>query len=167
MVIDMKKRIFGSAIVAIVGLLAVSCSSTNLETNKVGWSSYTEITGKDFDVVKIVKVSSTEKVTKSFFYTKVDGSRVLYAQLMDEAAKAGADDIINVRIDKKHEDSNTSTTTIYTYTATALAIKYKDTTATSWKTDTPTNSVREGNPGAPVKKGFFTKLIGLFKFSKK
>lgn len=155
----MKKSLFVTALIAVVGLLAISCSSTNLETNQVGWSSYTKITGKDFDAVKIVKVTSKETITTDPFYLnkKTEGSRVLYAQLMDEAAKAGADDIINVRIDRKLETSKrpiiqffTGKYTVYTYTATAVAIKYKDPSANSWTTNVPTNSVRGAGPDSPA-----------------
>ncbi len=60
------------------------------------------------------------------------GKKVTYADLMAEAKKLGADDVINVRIDQRSESSfsplqiisgYTSTTTYY---GTALAIKYKN-----------------------------------------
>lgn len=148
------KKIFVIATFALVaGFFAVSCSSTNLETDQVGWSGYTSTVVKDYNAVGIVKASSTEKITKTFFNKNVEGSRVLYAQLMDEAAKLGANDIINIRIDRKKEKSSSSKTTVYTYTATAVAIKYKDYVAPIVD-DEPvpvlgnekTNSVREAGP---------------------
>lgn len=149
----MKKTFVFAAFALVAGLFAVSCSSTNLQTNQVGWSGYTNIVVKDYDAVGIVKASSTEKITKTFFNKKVEGSRVLYAQLMDEAVKLGANDIINVRIDRKKEESSSSKATVYTYTATAVAIKYKDYVAPivgdepdSALGSGKTNSVREAGP---------------------
>lgn len=155
----MKKSLFATALIAVVGLLAISCSSTNLETNQVGWSAYSDIVAKDFDAVKIVKLSSTETITTDPFYLnkKTEGSRVLYSQLMDEAAKVGADDIINVRIDRKLETARRpiiqfliGKKTVYTYTATAVAIKYKDTKPGSILGKSKTNSVSEAGPDSPA-----------------
>ena len=161
----MKKSIFVVAIAAVVGLLAISCSSTNLEANQVGWSSYSEIIpNKDWDVVKYIKLTSTETITKGplGLYQKTEGSRVLYSQLMDAAAEAGADDIINVRIDRRLVTASApgfmifnTKKNVYTYTATALAIKYKG----------PAITYVEAEDGASVnatKPGMFRKFSGFF-----
>jgi len=145
----MKKSIFVVLVVSAVSLLGISCTTTNSTTNTVGWSAYSDITYKDYDAVKIVKVESTETLESRFFglFKKLEGSSVTYSQLMDEAAKAGADDIINVRIDRKFDTSQgnfLAKKTVYTYYATAVAIKYKDTKsgsiAGSGKTNTPNSS---------------------------
>ena len=154
----MKKSIFVTVLIAVVGLLAISCSSTNLETNQVGWSSYADIVpNKDWNVVKVVKVSSVEKITTDPFYLnkKIEGSRVLYSQLMDEVTKAGGDDVINVRIDRKLETAKrpiiqlfTGKKTVYTYTATGLAIKYVG--AATGVDKAEKNSVRAAGPDSPT-----------------
>lgn len=115
-------------------LLVCSCSTTNLTTNQVGWSNYTDLVVKDFDVVGIVSIESTEVIKKSAynFSTTIEGSRVTYTDLMKKAIELGADDIINVRIDKKENiktsilDFLVGSTKTYTYIATETAIKYKD-----------------------------------------
>ena len=64
------------------------------------------------------------------FTTNVEGSRPTYADLMKKAVEIGADDIINVRVDKTVKSKKTlinflfGSEDIYVYTATA--IKYKD-----------------------------------------
>lgn len=145
----MKKSIFVALIVSAVGLLGISCTTTNSTTNTAGWSTYSDIVCKDYDAVKIVKVESTETLESKLFglFRKFEGSSVTYSQLMDEAAKAGADDIINVRIDRKFDNSQgnfLAKKTVYTYYATAVAIKYKDTKSGSIsgsnKTNTPNSS---------------------------
>ena len=157
---SMKKSIFAAILVSAVSLLGISCATTNSTTNTVGWSAYSDIVYKDYDAVKIVKVESTETLTSNFFglFKKIEGSSVTYSQLMDEAAKAGADDIINVRIDRKFDNSQgnfLAKKAVYTYYATAVAIKYKDTKsgsiAGSGKTNTP-NSYGASSGGSFLKK---------------
>ena len=59
------------------------------------------------------------------------GGKVTYGDLMQEAKKIGADDIINVRIDQRDESSFSPLqflsgwTSKTSYVGTALAIKYK------------------------------------------
>lgn len=155
----MKRALLVAGVIAASGLVFLSCKSTNsLETNQVGWSAYTATVAKDYDAVRIVSVTSTETITQSpfSFRKNTKGSRVLYAQLMDEAKKLGAHDIINVRVDRKLESTKPNAIVrffigsreVYTYTATALAIKYKDATPTSDALGTPggTNSVSEARP---------------------
>jgi len=84
---------------------------------------------KDYQTLGIIFVESTEIVDSSGNHT---GSKITYAMLMREAAKLGADDIINLRIDvqETHElvavntYGGVTSQTTYKYTATALAIKY-------------------------------------------
>jgi uncharacterized protein YbjQ (UPF0145 family) len=125
-----------SVLVFLGGLLALTlmgCSTTvDLTTNKTGWSDYAVVAVKDFEALGVVTVTATEVMTAGPFeiiqtYT---GSSVTYADIMAEAVKLGADDIINVRIDVTSDytvsvfDRLTGWSRTYVYTGTALAIKY-------------------------------------------
>lgn len=130
----MKKQICFSVVVLAIMMLVCSCSTTDLATNQVGWSNYSDVIAKDFDVIGFVTLESTETVKVGFLSlsTEVSGSRVTYADLMKKAVELGADDIINVRVDKKDNfktsplDFLFGSTKTYTYIATGTAIKYKD-----------------------------------------
>lgn len=113
-------------------MVLFSCSTTNLTTSHVGWSNYSDLVAKYFDVIGVVIVENTEICTRSpfMFTTNVEGSRPTYADLMKKAVEIGADDIINVRVDKIVKSKKNlidfliGSEDIYVYTATA--IKYKD-----------------------------------------
>jgi len=126
-------RILGS--VAIIGLLLVvtSCATTDLTTNRTGWSDYATIAIKDYTSLDHVRVTATETTTVGFLglTSSTIGSKVTYDMLLAEAKKLGADDIINVRIDVQNRSTrNLILDRIIGYTATvdyignALAIKY-------------------------------------------
>ena len=97
-----------------------------------GMYDNTSILVKNFILVDTVTVHTTEKHTISPLGIKrtVEGAKVTYSDLMREAAKVKADDIINIRIDMK----TTGKTTIadwlkgwertFFYTGQALAVKY-------------------------------------------
>ena len=131
------KRIGLFIVMAIAVLFLMGCVTTEMSSNKVGWSDYVSITVKDFDVLGVINLKSEviQKVGPFGFKKTNEGSEITYAMLMEEAVKLKGDDIINVRIDKKTEQSQhifshfTGYTNIFTYTATALVIKYKDATA--------------------------------------
>ena len=128
----MKKLIF--AVVAIVAVAFAACTSNNFTSNVAGASDYTTVVVKDFTTLGIVTVYATEvHHSGPLGFTKsVEGSKITFADLMEEAAKLEADDIINVRIDmnasyiKGAFDWLTGWSRIYTYTGTALAIKYTE-----------------------------------------
>jgi hypothetical protein len=133
----MKKRcIIISGIIAVLFVMS-SCNTVQMSTNLVGWSDYAGIVVKDYEVVGIVTLDTTE----TFVYGPLGlsnthtGSKITYADLMSEAQKLGAHDIINVRIDR-YDDSNTNLlsklsgyTEYIKYSATALAIKYTTSSA--------------------------------------
>lgn len=112
--------------------LLVSCSTTNLASNKIGWSDYAPIAIKDYLVLGSVHVVSEEVIKRGFLgiTRSHTGSQVTYDLLIKEAKKLGADDIINVRIDRKDSSVHGILDWIvgfaesYTYSANALAIKY-------------------------------------------
>lgn len=128
----MKKCMF--VLLVLTAMVLAGCKTTNLTTNKVGWSDYTTVTIKDFDVVGVITLESevTKTVTPFGFSSTLEGSEITYAMLMEKAVEKKGDDIINVRIDK-HDDSKTTLfdriigyTKKTKYIATALVIRYKD-----------------------------------------
>lgn len=128
----MKKSMY--VLLVLTVFLLAGCKTTNLKTNKVGWSDYTTVTVKDFDVVGVITLESevTKTVTPFGFSSTLEGSEITYAMLMEKAVEKKGDDIINVRIDK-HDDSKTTLfdriigyTKKTKYIATALVIRYKD-----------------------------------------
>jgi uncharacterized protein YbjQ (UPF0145 family) len=131
--VDMKKTLFSIIIIAVICVLA-ACKTTDYTGNVSGSSDHAAIAVKDFVTLGIVTVKTTEiHYSGPFgFKKKVEGSKITYADLMQEAAKLEADDIINVRIDmhsnykKSTFDWFTGWTRVYTHTGTALAIKYTD-----------------------------------------
>jgi uncharacterized protein YbjQ (UPF0145 family) len=130
--VDMKKPAFAIIIMALCVL--ATCKTTNYTGNVSGASDHAAIAVKDFVTLGIVTVQSTEIHHSSPFGAKrsVEGSKITYADLMQEAAKLEADDIINIRIDmhsnytKSPFDWLIGWTRVYTHTGTALAIKYTD-----------------------------------------
>jgi len=110
------------------------CASTNYTANMSGASDYATVAVKDFVTLGIVTVEKTEIHYASPFgvIKRIEGSKITYADLMQEAARLEADDIINVRVDVNTSyrgsvfDWITGWTRVYTHTGTALAIKYTD-----------------------------------------
>lgn len=116
-----------------VAVALTGCKSNDFTTAEVGWANYAEITVKDFNTVGIVSVTAVEETIVAPFGLSIEhkGKKITYGDLMEQAKALGADDIINVRIDKRSEgksspfDFLTGSQTKVTYTGTALAIKYK------------------------------------------
>jgi uncharacterized protein YbjQ (UPF0145 family) len=128
----MKKAIVS---VLVLGVLVLAgCKTTDITTNKVGWSNYAEISVKDYDAVGIISVESQEVFEYSplGINKSLKGSRIAWSDLMAEAAKLGADDVINIRIEVTDRNSRiprffeffTGYTVTYYYKGTGLAIKY-------------------------------------------
>ena len=94
----MKKAIV-SVLVLSVLLLAGCTTTTDLTTNKVGWSNYADLSVKDYDVVGIINVESQEvyECGPLGFNKSLKGSRITWSDLMAEAVKLGADDVIVIR----------------------------------------------------------------------
>ena len=128
----MKKFVF-IALVTVMLVVFTACRSTYDYTNNVsGAFDYATVVVKDFVTLGIITVNSSEiHYSKPLGFSRgIEGSKITFAALMQEAAKLEADDIINVRIDM---NTNYKTggffrgwTRTYNYTATALAIKYTD-----------------------------------------
>jgi len=137
----MKKCMF--VLLVLTAMVLSGCKTTNLTTNKVGWSDYTTVTIKDFDVVGVITLESEviKTVTPFGFSSTLEGSEITYAMLMEKAVEKKGDDIMNVRIDK-HDDSKTTLfdriigyTKTTKYIATALVIRYKDVKAEAASSD--------------------------------
>ena len=122
-----------ATIITIVFTLT-GCASTDYTANMTGASDYATVAVKDFISLGIITVEKIEihHASPLGVIKRIEGSKVTYADLMQEAARLEADDIINVRIDVNTNytgsifDWWTGWTRVYTHTATALAIKYTD-----------------------------------------
>ncbi len=125
-------RVSVFAAVLFAAIILSSCTTTNLANNKTGWSDYATIAIKDYTVVGSVRVVSEEVTRRGFLCIAYyhTGSQITYDLLISEAKKLGADDIINVRIDRTDAsyrgtfDWLVGYTEKYTYSANALAIRY-------------------------------------------
>jgi uncharacterized protein YbjQ (UPF0145 family) len=130
----MKKAIISALVLA--ALILVGCKSTDLTTNKVGWSNYANISVKDYTVLGIVTLESQEVYQASplGINKSLKGSRIVWSDLMAEAAKLGADDVINIRIETTDQNNRkpkffdfiTGYSYTYYYRAVGLAIKYTE-----------------------------------------
>jgi hypothetical protein len=154
-------RVAGLAIVLFAAALLSSCTTTNLAGNRTGWSDYAAIATKDYVVVGTVRVVSMEVTQLGFLgiANSHTGSQVTYDVLISEAKKLGADDIINVRIDRTDEslhgifDWLVGYTEKYSYTANALAIKYTQATPGYLANGASGPSRMGGGPGLTVSPG--------------
>ena len=164
----MKKLLSIGAALAAAVLFAGCTSTVDIADADKGWTNCATIAVKDFDGVGIVMVESTKTIKVSPFRLKTEttGKSVTYSDLMAEAKKLGADDIINVRLDKGRKGGKASFfaggETTYTYSGTALAIKYKS--ISDLKDVTLSNgtiSVQGSGSTAPAKTGGLLSKIPL------
>ena len=102
------KKLFLVMVVLTSALILSACKTIDMSTNQVGWSNYSSIAAKDYDIVGIMHLESTETITTSFLSinTTKEGSRITYDELMRKAEEMGANDVINVRIDRKTESKS-------------------------------------------------------------
>ena len=129
------KKVFGLIVALAAVMIFSSCKTIDMSTNQVGWSNYTSLATKDYEVVGIIHMQAKETITTSFLsiQTTKKGQRITYSALMKKAEEMGADDVINVRVDRNTESSSTifdwlfGSKKVYTYYATATAIKFKGT----------------------------------------
>ena len=131
----MKKSRAGTIICVLLVLTALAgCVSVNYTAPMTGKHDNTSLIVKDFTLVGTITVHAIEKHTISplGIKRKVEGAKVTYSDLINEAAKLRADDIINVRIDMQTNGKTTIVDwfkgweRIFFYTGQALAIKYVD-----------------------------------------
>jgi len=118
----------------LVSAMLAGCTLVDYTVPMAGFYDNASVLVKNFDLVGTITVRTTETHTVSplGIKRKVEGAKVTYSDLMQEAAKVKADDIINVRIDIQ---TNGKTTIVdwfkgwertFFYTGEALAIKYID-----------------------------------------
>lgn len=130
----MKKLVSGLLALLILGLAA--CKTTDLSVNQLGSSNNVDLVVKDFELLGEVTLSAEEvkEFGPLYLFRTNRGARLNYTALLTEAAKFGADDIIDINIIVNQNrktaplDFFTGGKVTYTYTGTAQAIKY--TTAT-------------------------------------
>jgi hypothetical protein len=128
----MKKTIF----LVLAAVMFAGCTTTDLTTNKVGWSNYVTVSVKDFETVGVISLESQEvfEAGPLGFEKSLKGSRIVWSDLMAEAIKLGADDVVNVRVETTDKNRRRIAffdwllgyTYTYQYRATGLAIKYTD-----------------------------------------
>jgi hypothetical protein len=148
-------------IMAVFALAA--CTTTDYTANITGASDYATVAVKDFVTLGIVTVHATEIHHASPFgiIKRIEGSKVTYSDLMQEAAKLEADDIINVRIDMNANytkgvfDWVTGWSRTFNHTGTALAIKYTEKLASEH-----VDPQLSGIPKSPEKSGAATTKSG-------
>lgn len=157
---------FGLSLLVLFLVITAGCTSTNYSANMSGVSDYSTVVVKDYTAMGIVSVHATEihSAGPLGIVKTVEGSKVTYSALMQEAVRLGADDIINVRIDMTATYRATAFdwligwTRTFTYTGTALAIKYSERLETQYgdpqlggipKAPEKTNAVRKNKGGAP------------------
>ena len=119
----MKKLIF----LVLVAIALVSCRTVDYSYNATGVADNVTLVVKDFIPLGIVTVRAREVHWVRGFRQVLIGSKITYSDLMQEAAKLEADDIINIRVDTTADftrKKGTLWTRTYDYTGTALAIKY-------------------------------------------
>jgi uncharacterized protein YbjQ (UPF0145 family) len=125
-----KKLLAGIlGILLVFGLAVAGCSSTTGSVRKVGWSNYTGIPSKDYTVAGVIIL-------------RVSDTKTLNADLMAEAVKLGADDIINIRVDVEIDDKGKQ----QIVAATAVAIKYAESLTSSTSITTDKTNVIEKSP---------------------
>jgi hypothetical protein len=132
--IDISRLFLKKFLIIAAVFSLVACTTADYSANTMGASDYATIAVKDFVTLGIVTVQTTEIHYSSAFGLKkyIEGSKVTFSDLMQEAAKLEADDIINVRIDTRTNytkgafDWLSGWSRTYTHTGTALAIKYTD-----------------------------------------
>ena len=130
----MRVKISFFAFIFTAALILTGCANTNYTANMSGASDYATVAVKDFVTLGIVTVEKIEihHASPLGFIKRIEGGKITYADLMQEAARLEADDIINVRIDVNTNYSGsvfdwlTGWTRVYTHTGTALAIKYTE-----------------------------------------
>jgi len=81
------------------------------------------LAAKDYEAIGTVRASSVEihRVSPFGFVRRVEGSKITFADLLQEAARINADDIIDVRIDMNVTGRRNR---VFTYTGKAVAIRY-------------------------------------------
>jgi hypothetical protein len=121
-------------LIILPAFVTAGCISVDFTAPLAGRYVKAAVGVKDFEVIGVVSVESAEihRVGPLGSSKTVEGSKVSYSDLMIEAAKINADDIIDVRIDMNagkpatFAERLTGWERTFTYTGKALAIRYVD-----------------------------------------
>lgn len=129
-----NKVLFLGTLIAIAGIMLTGCFSsipvvtTTAEVNYRNWGAFGEnaiIPVKDFESKGLVFTEVQFQITEQ---GTIEGNVFTYQALLKEAAKLGADAVINVTIDKRTEKVSSGfgkkTNKQETWYGSALAIKY-------------------------------------------
>jgi hypothetical protein len=119
---------------SLAAIALASCASTDFTASLAGSYATVTVKPKNFIIVGYISIQSTEthKIGPFGLVRVVKGSKIHYTDLMQEAARLEADDIIDVRIEMNTGnrvgvfDWLKGGKRIFTYTGNALAIKYTD-----------------------------------------
>ena len=117
-------RIYSFCAYIILLLVLAGCTSVQYSEPLAGRYIRVTVPPKSFIIIGAVSARSTETHTVNWIIKKVEGAKIGYTDLVLEAAKLGADDIVDVRIDVNIIKGTNSNKDVYIYTGTALAIKY-------------------------------------------
>ena len=104
--------------------MAAGCAtSVNFTAPLEGRYATASLAAKDYEAIGTVRASSVEihHVSPFGFVRRVEGSKITFADLLQEAARINADDIIDVRIDMNVTGRRNR---VFTYTGKAVAIRY-------------------------------------------
>jgi hypothetical protein len=115
-----------------VAIFCNGCATTTKQQSQGSVSNVNNLVVKDYEVKGIIYLTSTaiERTDTKGNIEIISGSHITYEALMKKAQELGADDIMNLRIDKKTEPSKSNgnrgvgNNKEAVYTATALAVKY-------------------------------------------
>jgi hypothetical protein len=129
-----KSRLLFFFLTVLPAFLAAGCISVDFTAPLAGKYVKADVGVKDFEVIGVVSVETVElhRAGPLGFVKTVEGAKVHYSDLMIEAAKIEADDIIDVRIDMNagkpttFAERMTGWERTFTYTGRALAIRYVD-----------------------------------------
>jgi hypothetical protein len=123
----------GLMLIGVVLLAMMGCATTKFTDNYRGTYNLATITTKDYEVVGSVSLTADDIFEVGpFGWTQTHSGSTVTAQLLaEEAWKLGADDVINIRMDR-YEDYTTNSildpivgyTKTYRWVGNALAIKY-------------------------------------------
>lgn len=111
-------KILGIIVLVVILLVSTGCVMTSSESS-VGATQTVQLAVKDFVVVGRIRYEVQSKTANK------EENLISYDQLLQKAYALGADDVINVRVDKRRKTTlPRGNSPLRTYVVNALAIKY-------------------------------------------
>lgn len=111
-------KILGVLVLFSIILVLMGCAAVAVESSK-GATQTVPLATKDFIVIGPIRYTVQSRNAVK------DKNLISYDQLLEKAHALGADDVVNVRIDKMMTNPS-GLAVVVTYTVNALAIKYTD-----------------------------------------